>query len=345
MKRTPRRSRNAVTMHEVAKHVGVSPMTVSRVLSGDANVKEDTRLRVQAAVKELGYSPNVAARNLARAAAVHIGLLYNNPSAAYLNELLVGVLEQSSHAGCQIVLEKCGARNERTAIERLLGDGVGGIILPPPLSDSKVALEALRTAKVPFIAVATGRPELKGLSVRIDDLEAAAAMTRYLLSLGHRDIGFIIGAANQTVSAQRQAGFELALREAGLPVHSEWVKQGSFSYRSGLLVAEQMLTSARRPTAIFASNDDMAAAAIAVAHRVRLDVPKDLTIVGFDDTPLATTIWPALTTVRQPVAAMARKAVELLLEEIRLRRLGETLEPLQHFMNFTLVKRESSAAI
>jgi LacI family transcriptional regulator len=345
VKRTPRRRRNAVTMHEVAKHAGVSPMTVSRALSGDAHVEAATRQRVQAAVKELGYSPNVAARNLARAASLHIGLLYNNPSAAYLNELLVGVLEQSSQAGCQIVLEKCGIRNERTAIERLIRDGVGGIILPPPLSDSNIALDALRAAKIPFISVATGRPEAEGLSVRIDDQEAAAAMTRHLLSLGHREIGFIIGAANQTVSAQRQAGFETALREAGVQVRPEWVKQGSFTYRSGLVAAEQILDSANHPTAIFASNDDMAAAAIAVAHRLHLDVPKDLTIVGFDDTPLATTIWPALTTVRQPVAAMARKAVELLLEEIRLRRLGETQGPVQHVMNFTLVKRESSAPI
>ena len=345
VKRTPRRSRNAVTMHEVAKHVGLSPMTVSRVISGDANVRPETMRRVQHAIKELGYTPNVAARNLAKAATVHLGLLYNNPSAGYLNELLVGVLEQSSHAGCQIVLEKCGTRNERAAIERLLGDGISGIILPPPLSDSKVALAALRNAKIPFIAVATGRPEAEGISVRINDFEAAAAMTRHLLSLGHRKIGFIVGAPNQTASVQRQAGYEAALAEAGLPVRSDWVKQGSFSYRSGLTAAEQILRSPQRPTAIFASNDDMAAAAIAVAHRVHLDVPKDLTVVGFDDTPLATTIWPAMTTVRQPVAAMARKAVELLLEEIRLRRLGETLEPLRHIMNFTLVKRESSAAI
>jgi LacI family transcriptional regulator len=332
-------------MYEVAKHAGVSPMTVSRALSGDAYVESSTRQRVEAAIKELGYSPNVAARNLARASTVHVGLLYNNPSAAYLNELLVGVLEQSSHAGAQIVLEKCGARNERAVIERLVRDGVNGIILPPPLSDSSAALDALRAAKVPFIAVATGRPESAGISVRIDDLEAAAAMTRYLLELGHRDIGFIVGAPNQTVSAQRQAGFEMALRQAGLPVHAEWVQPGSFSYRSGLTAAEQILNAPSRPTAIFASNDDMAAAAIAVAHQVRLDVPKDLTVVGFDDTPLATTMWPALTTVRQPVAAMARKAVELLLEEIRLRRLGRTLAPLQHVMKFTLVKRESSAAV
>jgi LacI family transcriptional regulator, galactose operon repressor len=346
VKRTPRRSRNAVTMHEVAKQVGVSPMTVSRVISGDANVRPETMQRVQQAIKKLGYTPNVAARNLAKAATVHLGLLYNNPSAGYLNELLVGVLEQSGRAGCQIVIEKCGARNERAAIERLLGDGISGIILPPPLSDSKVMVAALRDAKIPFIAVAAaGRSEAEGISVRINDFEAAVAMTRHLLSLGHRKIGFIMGAPNQTASVQRQAGYEAALAEAGLPVRSDWVKQGSFSYRSGLTAAEQMLHSPQRPTAIFASNDDMAAAAIAVAHRVHLDVPKDLTVVGFDDTPLATTIWPALTTVRQPVAAMARKAVELLLEEIRLRRLGETLEPLLHIMNFTLVKRESSAAI
>jgi len=330
-------------MHEVAKHIGVSPMTVSRVLSGDANVREETQQRVQAAIKELGYSPNVAARNLAKGSTIHIGLIYNNPSSAYLNELLVGVLEQSSHAGCQVVLEKCGIRGERAAIKKLLGDGVDGIILPPPLSDSRAALETLRAAKLPFIAVAGGRPEDKGLSVRINDFEAAGAMTRCLLSLGHRDLGFIAGAPNQTASAQRYAGFVAALRSAGAELHPEWVKQGTFSYRSGLLAAEQLLTATKRPSAIFASNDDMAAATIAVAHRLQIEVPSELTIAGFDDTPLATTIWPTLTTVRQPIAAMARKAVELLLEEVRLRRHDQTIAPLQLFLKFSLVERKSSA--
>jgi LacI family transcriptional regulator len=343
VKKSARRRRNAVTMHEVAKHIGVSPMTVSRVLSGDANVRDETRQRVQAAITELGYSPNVAARNLAKASTIHIGLVYNNPSSAYLNELLVGVLEQSSHAGCQVVLEKCGIRGERAAITNLIKDGVNGIILPPPLSDSRAALETLRATKLPFIAVAGGRPEEKGLSVRINDFEAAAAMTRYLLSLGHRDLGFIVGAPNQTASAQRYAGFVAALRSAGVKLHPEWVKQGFFSYRSGLLAAEQLLTTGERPSAIFASNDDMAAATIAVAHRLQLEVPSELTIAGFDDTPLATTIWPTLTTVRQPIAAMARKAVELLLEEVRLRRHDQTIAPLQLFLKFSLVKRKSSA--
>jgi len=331
-------------MHEVAAHVGVSPMTVSRVLSGDAKVRDETRKRVQEAVARLGYSPNIAARNLAKATTVHVGLLYANPSANYLNELLVGVLEQSSRAGCQVLLEKCGARNERSVIRKLLDDGVGGLILPPPLSESRTTLETLRTANLPFIAVSTAGAAGSGMSVRIDDFEAAAAMTRYLLSLGHRNIGFITGAADHTASAERQAGFEAVLAQRGIAARPEWIKQGQFTYRSGLQAAEQLLGGARRPSAIFASNDDMAAAAIAVAHRLRLDVPGDVTVVGFDDTPIASTIWPALTTIRQPVAAIASKAIEMLLEEIRLRANGGTLGPQQLILDFTLVKRESSAA-
>ena len=145
VKKSKRRGRNAVTMHEVAEHAGVSPMTVSRVISGDANVKPETRKRVEAAIKHFGYSPNVAARNLARAASVHIGLMYNNPSAAYMNELLVGVLEHSRKAGCQILLEKCGTPRRAYRGREALADGVGGIILTPPLSDSR----AHRCAAVP----------------------------------------------------------------------------------------------------------------------------------------------------------------------------------------------------
>ena len=320
-------------------------MTVSRTLSGSSYVEPGLQKRVHAAVASLRYRPNLAARNLARAHSVHIGLIYNNPSEAYLNELLVGVLEESTRAGCQIVLEKCGLRDERATIERLVRAGVEGVILPPPLSDSPRALEALWAARVPFVEVATGRADACGLSVRIDDFRAAQAMTRYLLSVGHRKLGFIVGAANQTVSAQRQAGFEHVLCEAGVPLRPEWIKEGSFSYRSGLLAAQRILDATRRPTAIFASNDDMAGAAIAVAHRSGLEVPRDLTVVGFDDTPLATTLWPALTTIRQPVADMARKAVSMLLEEIRQRTRGETLAPLQVYMDFSLVKRASSAPL
>jgi len=317
-------------------------MTVSRVLSGNARVKDETRQQVQAAIRRVRYSPNVAARNLAKAEVARIGLLYNNPSSSYLNEFLVGVLENNAQAGCQLVLEKCSARNERTAIEKLRKDGVDGVILPPPLSDSRVALEALRGVGFPFIAVAGAGHKDADLAVSINNAEAAATMTRYLLSLGHRKLGFILGASNQTASRDRFAGFQAELKKAGLSSRPDWIKRGAFSYRSGLLAAEQILAQADRPSAIFACNDDMAAGALAVAHRLGMDVPGDLTIAGFDDTPLAVTIWPALTTIHQPVAAMAHKALELLLEEIRLRRRGKTLAPLDRKMRFSLVKRESS---
>jgi LacI family transcriptional regulator len=211
------------------------------------------------------------------------------------------------------------------------------------LSDSRAAIDALKSRDIPFVAIATGRLEGTGLTVRIDDFEAAASMTRYLISLGHRQIGFIRGAPNQLASAERFAGFKAALREAQIPLRLDWVKQGSFTYRSGLLASEQLLAGPERPSAIFASNDDMAAAAVSMAHRLNLDVPTQLSIVGFDDTPLATSIWPTLTTVLQPVAEMARLAMELLLSEIQERREGRTLGPKQQIMKYELVMRDSSA--
>jgi LacI family transcriptional regulator len=331
-------------MNEVAAHARVSSMTVSRVLSCDAKVSKETRERVQAAIRELGYSPNISARNLARASTLHLGLIYSNPSAAYLNEFLVGVLKASSHSGCQILLEKCGSRGERTAIRKLLGDGVDGIILPPPLSDSKGAREILRRAGVPFITVASGDASADALSVCIDNTEAAAAMTRYLIELGHRKLGFIRGASNQAASRQRFAGFQMALREAGIESRQEWVRKGDFSYHSGLVAAAAMLEGKHRPTAVFASNDDMAAAAISVAHQLRIDIPEDLTVVGFDDTPLASVVWPALTTIRQPVAAMASKAVELLGDEIRHKRERKPSVTAKQVLDFSLVVRGSSGA-
>ena len=141
--------------------------------------------------------------------------------------------------------------------------------------------------------------------------------------MGHARIAFIRGHPNQTASALRYEGFQAAMTAAGLAVDPALVQQGYFTYRSGLEATEKLLARKNPPTAIFASNDDMAAAAISVAHRRGLDVPRDLSVVGFDDTPTATTVWPELTTVRQPIAAMAGSAIELLLRSIRQRKDGE----------------------
>ncbi len=322
-------------------------MTVSRVVNGERNVRETTRAAVLAAVKELRYAPNPAARSLAGAQSLRIGLLYANPSAAYLSEFLLGALDESGRKSAQLLLEKCEVSSpsaERAAVRRLIDGSIAGVILPPPVCESHVILTELKKAAIPTVAVATGRFRADASCVRIDDFKAAYEMTRYLLSLGHRRIGFIKGHPNQTASGERWLGFETALREAECKPQLPVIEQGFFSYRSGLEAGEKLLAANPRPTAIFASNDDMAAAAVSVAHRRGLDVPRDLSVVGFDDTAIATTVWPELTTIRQPTATMAEVALDLLIREIRKRRDGLPAAAVDHLVPHELVMRESAAA-
>lgn len=345
VRKTRRRRGNAVTIHEVARKAGVSPMTVSRVTNGEDNVRESTRDLVLQAVRELNYSPNPAARSLAGAQGTRIALVYSNPSASYLSELLVGALDKASRAAAQLVLEKWDDLKpaaERAAV-RELAETVTGVILPPPLCESVTISSELAAAGIPVVAIATGRFRADVCCVRIDDFRAANEMTAHLIALGHTRIGFIKGHPNQTASAQRFAGFQTRMEESGLTVNPSYVEQGYFTYRSGLDAAEQLLSRKRPPTAIFASNDDMAAAVISVAHRRGLDVPRDLSVVGFDDTPTATTVWPELTTIRQPIAAMADAALNLLLRLIRQKKSGSTAEPIDHLFGHVLVKRNSDA--
>ena len=340
----PWRQRSAVTIKDVAQRAGVSPMTVSRVLNGSDNVHWSTRDLVDAAIKELSYTPNPAARSLSGTAPVQIGLLYSKPS-AYISEFLVGSLDYARRANAQIIVEKCerGAQAEDAA-RRLLHGGIEGILLPPPLCNSIPLLDMLREADCPAVTVASGDPAPGFSAVSIDDHRAAFEMTRHIAALGHRRIGFIIGNPDQTASERRLAGYRDALEAVGLAYDTTLVVQGLFTYRSGLDTAEQLLGTANPPTAIFASNDDMAAATVAVAHRHGLDVPNDLAVCGFDDTALATTIWPELTTIRQPITDMALAAVELLVKEIHSRRAGDREAPRHLQLDFTLVRRQSDAA-
>jgi LacI family transcriptional regulator len=337
--------RGVATIEVVARHAGVAPMTVSRVLNGATNVRESTRVKVKASIAALNYVPNQAAQRLAGSEQIRIGVLYSNPSAAYLSEFLVGLLDQASRSHVQLVVEKCEAgSSEDDQAHELINNGIDGLILPPPLCDTKSLLQLVQSTGTPAVQVATGSPAAGLSAVGIDDQKAAAEMTRHVLALGHQRVGFIIGNPNQTASARRLAGYRAALADAGLPADPALIEQGTFNYRSGLDAAELLLSLEQRPTAIFASNDDMAAATVAVAHRMGIDVPSDLTVVGFDDTAIATTIWPELTTIRQPIAEMARMALEMMVRRIRAKRSGET-EPIDHHvMDFTLMRRQSDAA-
>ncbi|WP_332878459.1 LacI family DNA-binding transcriptional regulator [Massilia sp. S19_KUP03_FR1] len=333
------------TMADVARLAAVSAMTVSRVMNGTGLVRESTRQKVAAAIATLRYTPNQEARNLAGAKPIRVGFLYSNPSAAYLGEFLVGLLGQSGRNNVQLFVEKCEPGEQEAAhAQRLIENGLDGIILPPPLCDSRALIDCIVKAGVPAVVVACGAPDARLGAVGIDDHEAARRMTCHLVELGHRRIGFIAGHPNQTASARRLQGYRAALAEKGVDAAAELVVPGMFTYRSGLAAAAQLLALAERPTAIFASNDDMAAATVAVAQRLGLDVPGDLTVTGFDDSALATTIWPELTTVRQPIAGMAREAVQALVRQVRALRDGCAGDPAQVTMAFELVRRESDGA-
>jgi LacI family transcriptional regulator len=321
---------------------GVSGMTVSRVINGSAGVSGTTRTKVLSAIETLKYQVNLAAR-AARIGTLKVGLLYSNPSAAFLSAFLVGAMDQCRQNGAQLLLERCeDLRSQRMAIDRLIAAGADGILVPPPLCDSKSALKQLDAMNMPTVAVATARPAATVSAVRIDDYDGAWTMTRHLLALGHTDIAFIMGDPKHTPAQLRHTAFIDAMAQAGLNVAPERVAQGMFTYRSGLEAARALLTCKTRPTAVFASNDDMAAATIAVAHGLHLDVPKDLAVVGFDDTPVATTVWPELTTIHQPIGEMARASVDLLVEQIRRKRSGDPKIVQHKLLGYTLVTRESS---
>jgi len=345
MNRSSRRSRGTVTIEDVARSAGVSAMTVSRVINKEKNVRDKTRARVLEAIEQLRYSPNMAARSLAAGDATHIGLLYSNPSAAYLSQFLVGALDGARQAGCHLVIEACEGEDDASQIQaarHIAAADVEGVILPPPLSESVPILTELANADTSVVTVAMGKLYENALNVRIDDFAAAAELTNYLIKLGHRRIAHIKGHPQQIASAERERGFLAAVREAGLGAEDISVEQGYFTFRSGLEAAERLLSAEKRPTAIFAANDDMAAAAVSVAHRKGLDVPRDLSVVGFDDTSPATTVWPELTTIRQPVAAMATAALELLLSDLRSRRNGLPPVPAEMVLEHELIVREST---
>jgi LacI family transcriptional regulator len=342
-KRRNRRGRLAPTIEDVARHAGVSPMTVSRVVNGAPTVREATRRLVMEAILAIGYQPNEAARSLAGARQMHIAMLYAQPS-AFIAEFLFGGLEQVKRHNAQFIIEKCSDIAKAPAeIERIVSDGADGLLIAPPLADSPPVLDFLEANDVPAVVVSSSRVRDTVCAVGIDAYKAAREMTAHLISLGHHRIGMIAGHPEHATSALRLAGYRDALREASLQCENDLIAKGLYTYRSGLDAAERLLNLEPRPTAIFASNDEMAAAAAAVAHRLGLDVPADLSICGYDDTPLATLLWPQLTTIHVPTAELSRAAADLLVQAISARASGQAISPQHIVLNYTLVRRQSDA--
>ena len=316
-----RTGRASVTMKDVAERAGVSLMTVSRVLNDTATVKPDTRERVERAVKALNYRPNLGARRLAGGRSMFVGLLYHNPSPGYLSKILKGGLNACRVYGHHLVLEDFSTsapyRNPELSVRALnLGD-LDGLIVTPPLSVHQPFMDVLKAASLPVVSIAPADIDEPGLSVAMDDAQAVEDMVAFLVGTGHRRIAFVRGPDNHAASHHRLAGFLRGMDAHGLPVPDGMMRDGDFTYRSGLVSGQSLLDMDVRPTAIVACNDDMAAGVIGAAHMLGLSVPRDVSVSGFDDIELATTIFPELTTVRQPISAMANQAVGLLTAHLR----------------------------
>ena len=319
----PSETKRAVTIHDVAKKAGVSFKTVSRVLNNEANVSAETQDKVRKAISALQYSPSIAARVLAGSRSFLIGLLYDTPSSYYTHSIQMGALERCRDAGFHLVLEKCNSDARNVAAVTLVNikrTRLDGVILTPPLSDNQAIRETLVEQKIPHVLISPPRLEPEISSVYMDDRRAAFDMTQYLISLGHRRIGFIKGLSRHGAAMLRLLGYEDALRSSGIKLDEALVKDGNFRFQSGADAAEQLLRQKERPTAIFASNDEMGAGAVATAHRLGISIPRELSVVGFDDVPYASITWPALTTVHQPIVEMGAAAAGLLIGGIQSRK-------------------------
>lgn len=335
------------TITDVARQAGVSMKTVSRVLNNEPNVAEKTRAHVKAIASELRYSPNLAARGLATSKSYLIALIYDNPSPNYIAHIQRGATEACRDANYHLViapmsLVKAKSYDEKVKIVQNTLDRlpVDGVILTPPLSDEIAVLDVLRELNIKCVPIAPKNDNAQPF-VGMDDETAAYQMTQYLLSKGHERIGFIRGHVDHAATSLRQAGFLRAMADSGMAVSDNLIAQGDFSFESGVTAARTFLevSDADRPTAIFASNDDMAAAVMSVAGQLGLKVPESLSVCGFDDTPLARIVWPALTTVRQPIYKMGYQAAKELV-----RKPDEIAENGQ-ILDFEIITRDSVFAL
>jgi LacI family transcriptional regulator len=307
-------------------------------------VGEATRERVQRVIDELSYRPNAQARGLAGGRSYLLGLIYDNPDALFIDEAQRGVLNVCRELGYELVIHPCGETPPLSSevVGSVKRSKLDGVIVLPPLSEDHDLFGALAQEKVPYVRLAAIALDTSDRVVVSNERSAVAAMAEYLVELGHRRIGYITGPEGRRSTRERLEGFSDALERLGCPVREEMIARGAYSFESGIDGARVLLARREPPTAIFASNDDMAAGVIQTATEMGLNVPRDLSVAGFDDSALATRIRPALTTIRRPVRAMARLAANKLIASIEGRsedaRIGVFLDP-------DLVIRDSTRAL
>ncbi len=328
----------AITIDDVAERAGVSAKTVSRVLNNEPNVRPAKRELVMKAARELGYRPNPAARSLAGARSFLLAHLHDNPVPEYVNGVNTGIYEACRAKG-YFLLPELVDRNAADFLDRLqsflMTSRADGVVLTPPLCDDADILALLKDNGTAYASLSPARQPENTPVMRMDDRLAAMELVRHLIRLGHKKIAFIAGPAGHNASTGRREGYLDALAEAGLKVNPTHIAEGDYSLRSGLEAARKLITADPKPTAIFAANDDMAVGAMTAVMAAGFQIPGDISIAGYDDTRLASAVWPPLTTIRQPVVEMGRRAAERLMNP-------DEDAPLEEVFDFELIVRQST---
>ncbi|WP_424340624.1 LacI family DNA-binding transcriptional regulator [Henriciella sp.] len=300
-----------ITINDIARLAEVSKKTVSRVLNNHPLVKDETRKRVKAIMDEHGYSPDPQARALAFRRSFLIGLAYDNPSPQYVVNMQRGILDALEGTDYQLVLQPVDRQDPDYIgkIERFVErHRPTGLIMPPSVSEDDAVAEMLVKHNCDFIRIASVDLDEPARLVRTHDAEGAAQAARHLANLGHKQIAHIHGPRSFRSAHERLFGFRQGLSEFGIELSPSLTIEAGYTFDSGVHAADNLLSRPDRPTAIFTGNDEMAIGVYTSARNAGLRVPEDLSIVGFDDTPMASRIAPALTTVRLPIREMGQEA-------------------------------------
>jgi LacI family transcriptional regulator len=327
------------TIRDVAAAAGVSAGTVSRVLNGKQDVADELRRRVLAAVADLGYRPNGAARSLRTKAAMVLGVIISDITNSFFTAVVRGVEDKAQQAGYSVVLANADEDLEKETryLEIAAAEQMGGVILSPA-SSRQTTIDVLRERGIPVVTIDRRLATADVDSVTVNNHQAAREATRHLISQGCHRVGIIAGPVQTTTGASRLAGYRAALRSAGLDTDAALTAFGNFRTEGGYDAARKLLGMSRRPDGLLISNDLMTIGGLQAIAEAGLAIPDDIAVVGFDNASWATALRPPLTVVTQPTYEIGQTATDLLLSRVR----GEEFPPRRVVLQAQLVERASS---
>lgn len=325
------------TLSDVAEEAGVSPTAVSRYLNNRIDLPQATRDRIDAAIAKLSYRPNLLAKRLSTGKTEAISLVTPEIANPFFGELAAAIEAEAQRHGYAVYMSSTQGDRTREidAIQRLQDQHVDGLIMITNQPDDGT-LAGLLQQHNNVVLLDEDIPGVTVPRVFVENEQGAYLGTRHLIKAGHRDIAIISGPAGLMSVRERLAGYERAMAEAGLPIWPEWVLLGEYSRNYGRTATEQLLVGPVMPTAVLACSDYIAIGVLQAMRQADRVVPRDLSLVGFDDMPFAELVDPALTTIRQPIAEMGRAAFEQLLALIN----KAEIEPLTR-LPVSLVVRKS----